>query len=165
MTYHIDEGRSNVRRDATPAPQVPADVRYYTSRPLRVAMSTQILPMLLMLPVIILAPEMGLVVVVTALAMAWWTHASFRFELTAREMRVRSQPFASVATIPLRDIALVEALDEAGRPLTWGRNAAVGHLRLLLRDGAEMYVVGLADPAESADAVRVLQKELEQGAA
>lgn len=165
MTYHIDEGRNSVRRDAGSAPQVPADVRYYTSRPMRVAMASQVLPMLLMLPVIILAPEMGMVVVVTALAMAWWTHASFRFELTAREMRVRSQPFASVATIPLRDIASVEALDEAGRPLTWGRNAAVGHLRLKLRDGVEMYVVGLADPVETADAVRVLQKELEQGAA
>lgn len=165
MTYHIDEGRNNVRRDAGSAPQVPADVRYYTTRPMRVAMATQILPMLLMLPVIILAPEMGLIVILTALGMAWWTHASFRFELTAREMRVRSQPFATMATIPLRDIASVEALDEAGQPLTWGRNAAVGHLKLKLRDGDDMYVVGLADPAESADAVRVLQKELERGAA
>lgn len=161
MTYHIDEESGSYRGGSGQSPKIPADVRYYTTRPFRVAISTQILPMLMMLPFIILAPEMSVIVVATALAMAWWTQTSFRFELTSREMRVRSQPFAPVSAIPLRDVVSVEALDEAGRALTWGHNADVGHLRLKLRDGGEMYVVGLADPAQSADAVRVLQRELE----
>lgn len=165
MTYHIDEKNDGFRKQSGQSPNISPDVRYYSTRPFRVAMATQILPMLMMLPFVLLAPQMSLIVVATALGMAWWTQASFRFELTAREMRVRSQPFGPLATIPLRDVASVEALDEAGRPLAWGRNAAVGHLRLKLRDGGEMYVVGLADPLESADAVRLLQKELEQGAA
>lgn len=163
MTYHLDEKNDSFPNKSRQSPNVPSDVRYYTTRPFRVAMATQILPMLMMLPFVLLAPQMSLIVVATALGMAWWTQTSFRFELTAREMRVRSQPFGPLATIPLRDVALVEALDEAGRPLAWGRNAPVGHLRLKLRDGAEMYVVGLADPLESADAVRLLQKEMEPG--
>lgn len=165
MTYRIDEKNDSFRNESGQSPNAPADVRYYSTRPFRVAMATQILPMLMMLPFVLLAPQMALIVAATALGMAWWTQASFRFELTAREMRVRSQPFGPLATIPLRDVASVEALDEAGRPLAWGRNAAVGHLRLKLRDGGEMYVVGLADPLESADAVRVLQKEMQGGAA
>ena len=154
MTYHVDERNHSFHNQTGQQPKIPADVRYYTTRPFRVAMATQILPMLMMLPFIILSPEMGVVVAATALAMAWWTQASFRFELTARDMRVRSQPFGPLTTVPL---------DEAGRPLSWGRNAAVGHLRFKLRDGEEMYVVGLADPLESADAVRTLQREAEQG--
>lgn len=158
MTYHIDEGRSQAGGGGGVS-NVPPDVRYYSTRPLRVAMSTQILPMLLMAPFVILAPVMGVVVLLTAAVMALWTQASFKFEVTAREMRVRSQPFAPVTSIPLRDVTSVEALDQAGRKLTWGRNAAIGHLHIKLRDGEDVYVVGLRDPAESADAVRVLQRE------
>lgn len=165
MTYHVDERNRSFRNASGQSPDVAADVRYYSTRPFRVAMATQILPMLMMLPFVLLAPQMALVVIATALGMAWWTQASFRFELTAREMRVRSQPFGLLTTIPLGDVASVEALDEAGRTLAWGRSAAVGHLRLKLRDGGEIYVIGLADPLESADAVRLLQKEMEQGAA
>lgn len=164
MTYHVDERNRSFRNESGQSPHVSADVRYYTTRPFRVAVATQILPMLMMLPFVLLAPQMALVVIATALGMAWWTQASFRFELTTREMRVRSQPFGLLTTIPLRDVLSVEALDEAGRPLAWGRNAAVGHLRIKLRDGEEMYVVGLADPLESADAVRTLQREAEHGA-
>lgn len=159
MTFQTDDGNARTGGGFGAAGKTPTDVRYYTTRPLSAAMSAQILPILLMLPVIIMAPETGIVVLLTAVAMAFWVQMSFKFELTDREMRVRAQPFVETATIPLRSIVSVEALDATGKPLTWGRNAPMGHLRLKLADGEEMLIAGMADPAETADAVRTLQKQ------
>jgi hypothetical protein len=159
MSHHTDSDRAHGGGPFDMSAKIPADVRYYTKRPFSAALAAQILPILVMLPFIIMAPETAGIVLLTAGAMGFWTQASFKFELTDREMRVRDRPFTSVLTVPLRDIAAVEALDVMGKPLTWGRNAPMGHLRVKLADGEDLLITGLADPAEAAEAVRTLQKQ------
>lgn len=135
-------------------------VLYYTVRPFRLAMAAQALPLLLLTPVMFFQPQAVVPVILTSLLTAWWTAASFRFELTAQTLRLKVGPFSATREIALRDVATAEALDPAGKPLVWGRHAASGHVRLKLRDGEDVVVVGLADPVETVDAVAALKRRL-----
>lgn len=135
-----------------------APVLYYTTRPFLIALAAQSLPFLLLLPLMLAAPETFLAVALTSVAMAWWMHAAFRFELTASTLRLRLGPFSLGRTLALKDIEQAEALDPLGKPLRWGHRADSGHLRLKLTGGEEVIIVGLAEPLETADAVETLRR-------
>lgn len=154
MSYETYGWKSaSQRAGATPTDPV----LFYAERPFWASLGGQGLPLLLCLPFVLLAPELGPFLLLTSLGMAVLQHVAFRFQLTARHVIIRGGAFAPTMTVPLSDVRAVEALNWQGQPVYWGRAATVGHLRMTLADTATILVPAVRDPAEAADAIRQLQ--------
>lgn len=116
---------------------------------------------LLIAPLILLAPGM-FVFGLLFLGLSNLVAAQFfRFEVTAGEVRWRNSFWWPTLRIPLADVADVAWQPQGGWLFpTRGR---MGVLTLKLAAGGRLYVPGLRDPEEAADAVRRLARQAREG--
>lgn len=169
MTYQAHHDDTRTRAGAlgkgVPPPGGAEPVLYYTTRPFRWSLAAQTLPMLIVAPMVFVAPETALVIVGTALVMAWWACRTFVFELTPRHLRYRPGPFMDVQQVSLWSVESVQPMDIRGVTLSWGKRADAGHLRVRLSGGEEFVVAGMNEPVETADAVVELKRRLAESTA
>lgn len=160
QAHHEDTGPHAGSPRGEAAPEGGEPVLYYTTRPFRWSLAAQTLPMMIVAPMAFVAPETALVVVATALFMAWWACRTFVFELTPRHLRYRPGPFMGVEQVSLWSVETVQPMDIRGVTLNWGRRADAGHLRVRLTGGDEFVIAGMNEPVETADAVIELKRRL-----
>ncbi|WP_207482246.1 hypothetical protein [Arenibaculum pallidiluteum] len=157
-------GRTSTKPPPRQTTEPPADepVRFYALRDSRLAWSGVAMIALLLSPLVFFAPDLFIVSVLANAAMALLQDRLFRFELTDSTLHLRLGLLARGRRLHLGDVVEAETLTLQGLPAgpAQARGAsrpAAGHLRLRLRNGEEILVPGLADPAEAAEAIRLLR--------
>jgi len=149
-------GRTPAAPDRPPGDE---PVLFYAVRDRRIAWSAVALMAILLSPLAFFAPDVFVAAILAHVVMVLIEDRVFRFELSARTLHLRPGLFARPSRIPLADVAEAEVLTLQGVPAGVAR-PPLGHLRLRLLTGGEILVMGLVDPAEAAEAVRVLRDRL-----
>lgn len=111
---------------------------------------------LLSLPLAFLAPLSALVCVAMGAALAALNHRAFRFELTPRHLRLRPGFLLPSVRIPLAQIASARA--DFGKRETALEQRKEGAVVVRLNGGRELYLGGVIDPAEAADAIATIKR-------
>jgi hypothetical protein len=107
---------------------------------------------ILLLPLLLLAPDAYFIGVAVSLVLAGLNQSTFRFEITATHLRLKSSFFLPAIFVPLIGIAKV-----AHRPLLSGLRGGPGVLVLETTGGGRLIVAGIADAPEAAHALLVLR--------
>lgn len=118
--------------------------------------------LLLMAPLAFLAPAGFIAAGLTSLLLRRLNQRSFRFQLSARELRLKLNFLTPMLRVKLNEIASVKVLPDAAGgfiPLA----PRTGHLVIARADGAQILVPGLMDAAEAAEAVNRLKHQAEEG--
>jgi hypothetical protein len=114
-----------------------------------------ILTGLLLGPLAFLAPGSYVVALSLGALFAAIGTRAFRFEITARALRLKVSLFLPAVRIALADVAGADAQPDVG---SWALSAEddIGVLMIRLRDGRLLPVAGIVGPREAADAVNRL---------
>ena len=119
------------------------------------------LMLLFLAPLAFIAPSGFIAAGLTALLMRALNQRSFRFQMSARELRLKPNALTPTLRLKLADIASVTLVpDTAGAIMPLSPRS--GHLMLAKTDGAQLLVPGIKDAADAAEAINRLKQ---QGAA
>ena len=115
--------------------------------------------LLMMAPLAFFAPAGFIAAGLASLVLRALNQKSFRFELAARELRLKLNVLMPVMTIGLADIAKVTVLPDAGGGVM-KLAPRTGHLVIARADGTQILVPGIKDAGEAAEAIAALKKRL-----
>jgi hypothetical protein len=131
-------------------------VLYWTRRAPSASWTGFAVTALFSLPLAFLAPLSALICVAVGALLAYVNHRAFRFELTSSALRVRPGFLLPALRIPLARIASARA-DFGKREPALDRRPE-GAVVLRLEGGRELYLGGVLDPAEAAQAIATLKR-------
>lgn len=115
--------------------------------------------LLFLAPLAFVAPAGFIAAGLTALLMRALNQRSFRFHLSARELRLKLNALMPTLRLKLDDIAAVTLLPETGGGLL-PLMPRSGHLLIARSDGAQILVPGVKDAAEAVEAINRLKQKL-----
>jgi hypothetical protein len=132
-------------------------MRFWAERDPAIQWRSTAMMLVLMAPLSFIAPAQFIVAALAVAATGWFNAGGFRFQLGAKELRVRAARFAPTLRVKLGEIAEASTLpDTAG--LLMPMEAGSGHLLIKKTDGTQIVIPGLKDVADAVNAIRRLKQ-------